>query len=95
MRLPFLLSDGSWRHVASPPVGRWPWEQPLREGAYRWLGTWLNNPRPTAKAPLKPDPPASLNVTKTGLLATSDGARTIRGFTPTRRARSRRLRLAS
>jgi pimeloyl-ACP methyl ester carboxylesterase len=56
------------------------WEQPLREGAYRWLGTWLKSPGPPAEAPLKPEPPASMNVTKTGQLATSDGTRTVRAI---------------
>jgi hypothetical protein len=56
------------------------WEKPLREGAYRWLGTWLKNPGPALEAPLTPDAPPTLNVTKTGQLATSGGTRTIRAI---------------
>jgi hypothetical protein len=56
------------------------WEKPLREGAYRWLGTWLKNPGPADEAPLKPDAPPTLNVTKTGQLATSDGTLTVRAI---------------
>ncbi len=56
------------------------WEKPLREGAYRSLGTWLKRPGPADEAPLKPETPATLNVTPTGQLATSDGTRTVRAI---------------
>lgn len=57
------------------------WSQPLREGAYRWLRTWLSAPEaPAAEAPLTPDDPATLHVTATGQLATSDGSRTTRAI---------------
>ncbi len=56
------------------------WMQPLREGAYRWLGTWFKNPGPAAEAAVKPETPATLNVTKTGQLATSDGTTTVRAI---------------
>src|SRR5690606_14916623 len=55
------------------------WSQPLREGAYRWLRTWLDGPdAPATEAPLTPDDPALLHVTSTGQLATSVGSRTTR-----------------
>lgn len=55
------------------------WSQPLREGAYRWLRTWLDGPdAPANEAPLTPDDPASLHVTSTGQLASSVGSRTTR-----------------
>lgn len=55
------------------------WSQPLREGAYRWLRTWLRGPAaPGEEAPLTPDDPAALHVTRTGQLATSVGSRTTR-----------------
>src|SRR5690606_16752302 len=55
------------------------WSQPLREGAYRWLRTWLDGPdAPATEAPLTPDDPALLHVTPTGQLATSVGSRTTR-----------------
>jgi hypothetical protein len=56
------------------------WMQPLREGAYRWLGTWFKNPGPATEAPVKPETPATLNVTKTGQLTTSDGTATVRAI---------------
>lgn len=57
------------------------WSQPLREGAYRWLRTWLSGPdAAAAEAPLTPDDPATLHVTATGQLATSDGSRTTRAI---------------
>jgi hypothetical protein len=57
------------------------WSQPLREGAYRWLRTWLSAPdAPAAEAPLTPDEPSTLHVTATGQLATSGGSRTTRAI---------------
>ena len=57
------------------------WSQPLREGAYRWLRTWLNGPSaPDDEAPLTPDDPETLRVTTTGQLATSVGSRTTRAL---------------
>jgi hypothetical protein len=57
------------------------WSQPLREGAYRWLRSWLAAPdAPAAEAALTPDDPATLHVTATGQLATSDGSRTTRAL---------------
>jgi hypothetical protein len=57
------------------------WSQPLREGAYRWLGTWMGNAgHPAAEAPLTPDAPESLHVTTSGQLASSEGSVTIRAL---------------
>jgi hypothetical protein len=57
------------------------WSQPLREGAYRWLGTWLGNAgHPPAEAPVTPDAPESLHVTTSGQLASSEGSVTIRAL---------------
>jgi hypothetical protein len=73
------------------------WEQPLREGAYRSLGTWFKNPGPPAEAPLKPEPPPTMNVTTTGQLATSpEGSRTVRAiFADDARALAARRKPAS
>lgn len=57
------------------------WSQPLREGAYKWLRTWLSAPEaPEHEAPLTPDEPAALRATTTGQLATSEGSRTTRAI---------------
>ncbi len=57
------------------------WTQPLREGAYRALGTWLGRPGlPAAEAPLTPEPIESLRATVTGQLASSGGSRTVRAI---------------
>ena len=57
------------------------WSQPLREGAYRALGVWLDRPGQNAsEAPVTTEPVAALNVTTSGQLASSVGSRTIRGL---------------
>lgn len=57
------------------------WSQPLREGAYRALGTWLARPSSAApEAPVSPEPIEALRVTDSGQLATSGGTRTIRAI---------------
>jgi len=63
------------------------WSQPLREGAYHWLGTWLRGPdAPAGEAPVTPDAPASLHVTPTGQLANSLGSTTTRAINHERAA---------
>jgi hypothetical protein len=55
------------------------WSQPLREGAYRWLGTWFGQSQDATEAPLTVDEPETLRATSTGQLATSEeGSLTIR-----------------
>ena len=57
------------------------WSQPLREGAYKALGTWLRRPGlPPTEAPVTPEPIESLRATTTGQLATSLGTRTVRAI---------------
>ena len=57
------------------------WSQPLREGAYRALGTWLARPGlDSAELPVVAETEAALWVTPTGQLATSLGTRTVRAI---------------
>ena len=57
------------------------WSQPLREGAYRALGTWLGRPGlDPAELPVVAETEAALRVTTTGQLATSLGTRTVRAI---------------
>jgi hypothetical protein len=57
------------------------WSQPLREGAYRALGTWLGRPGlDPAELPVVAEADEALRVTPTGQLATSLGTRTVRAI---------------
>lgn len=57
------------------------WTQPLREGAYRALGAWLDRPGADApEATVAPVAEAALRVTTSGQLATSGGTRTVRAI---------------